>query len=216
MCDLNLGSIERIMKTFYVTAIAFASAFALAFVTPAAGAATMAYTYIFTGSGAGTLAGNPFTDSAFSFVGLADPSTRQACGQDCLSLDFSSATVTLEGVGSFALVSATRVFNNQGKLGLSRAGIDGLDLLSIFPVPADYDFSLALGPVTELASLLQWRGVPEQGVDDVRTSDGALVFENGETTGSFEAKVAGVPLPGAVWLFGSALSAGRLLRRRRL
>ena len=45
-----------------------------------------------------------------------------------------------------------------------------------------------------------------------QTSGGVLVFENGDTDGSFKAE--GVPLPASAWLLGSALLLGAARRRR--
>ena len=65
-----------------------------------------------------------------------------------------------------------------------------------------------------LAGLFQWQGDVITGCADVLTSGGVLVFNDGESDGSFSAE--GVPLPSAVWLLGSALVAGAVLRRRQV
>lgn len=201
------------MKNPHVTAIAFATALAFAITTSVASAAVMEYS--FSGVAAGSLAGSAFADTAFVIVGRADPINSAACGANCRFLDFASAEVRLDGMGNFALLSPTRVFNNQGNLGLSRGGADGLDLYSVFTVASDYDFAAAFGPVSQLASLQQWQASASAGIDAVVTSGGTLVFPSGETQGSFEAKVAGVPLPGSGGLLATALLAGAVSRRRR-
>lgn len=201
------------MKNPYTTAIACTWALALTLLTSAASAATLEYR--FTGVGSGSLAGSAFEPTSFVIVGHADPLAIASCLNDCRYLDFSSATVSIDGVGNFALLSPTRVFNNHGNLGLSRGGAEGLDLYSAFTVPVGYDFASAIGPLTRLVALLQWQKSAAQGADDVLTSGGTLVFNDGDTQGSFEARVAGVPLPAASWLFGSALLGGTLTRRRR-
>lgn len=163
--------------------------------------------YTFTGHGSGSLDAFGFENSAFAIVGEADPVNSAACGVDnCRYLDFASVAVHIEGVGDFAVLSTLRVFNTVGNLGLSRGGPIGTDLYNVFQVPQDYDFSVALGPVFGLASLLQWN------LENVETSGGVLVFENGDTDGSFKAE--GVPLPASAWLLGSALLLGAARRRR--
>lgn len=196
------------MKNLHLIAISFA----LALLTPAVHPASLQYT--FTGSGAGSLAGAVFEDSSFAIVGSADPANIASCLFGCRYLDFASASISIAGLGDFAFVSPLRVFNNLGNLGLSRGGNEGADLYSVFSVPADYDFASAIGPVLGLglAGLFQWQGNVSPGFADVLTSGGVLVFNDGESDGSFSAE--GVPLPSAVWLLGSALVAGAVLRRR--
>ena len=185
-------------------------AFTLALLLPAVHAASMQYT--FTGSGSGSLAGADFADSAFAIVGHADPANVTTCLAGCRSLEFAAASISIAGLGDFSFSSPLRVFNNLGNLGLSRGGIGGADLFSVFLVPADYDFASALGPVLGLVGLFQWQG---ELFGDVLTSGGVLVFNDrdADTEGSFRAQ--GVPLPGAVWLLASALLAGTVLGRRR-
>lgn len=195
------------MKNLHLIAIAFA----LTLLTPAVHAASMQYT--FTGSGAGSLAGAVFADSSFTIVGSADPANITTCLFGCRYLDFATASINIAGLGDFAFLSPLRVFNNLGNLGLSRGGNEGADLFSAFLVPVDYDFASAIGPVLGLAGLFQWQSDAGSGFDDVLTSGGVLVFNDSvDTDGSFQAQ--GVPLPGAVWLLGSALIAGAVLRRR--
>ena len=105
-------------------------------------------------------------------------------------------------------MSSLRVFNTVGNLGLSHGGPAGPDLYNVFQVPSDYDFSFPLGTITGLASLLQWD------IENVMTSGGVLVFENGDTDGSFKAE--GVPLPASAWLLGSALLLGAARRSSRV
>jgi len=204
----TLGNIETAMKKSTLGTIAVAAALLLILLVPAAGAATLQYS--FSGVGSGSLAGQLFDESAFIIVGRGDPTQIDSCLLGCRFLDFESASVSIEGLGSFAILSPTRVFNNRGNLGLSRAGADGLDLYSAFLVPELYDFASNLGPVNGLVAFLQWQG---NGIDDVLTSGGVLVFNEGDTEGSFRAQA--VPVPGAAWLLGSALGAGVLIRRRR-
>ena len=196
------------MKNLHLIAIASA----LVLVTQAAHAASMQYT--FSGNGSGSLAGTVFADSSFAIVGNADPANIASCLFGCRYLDFAAASISIAGLGDFACVSPLRVFNNLGNLGLSRGGSEGADLYSVFSVPADYDFASSIGPLLglELAGLFQWQGIASSGLADVLTSAGVLVFNDGDSDGSFSAQ--DVPLPSAVWLLGSALIAGAVLGRR--
>ena len=196
------------MNRYRFNTFAKACAFMLVLLTGAVGAATMQYS--FTGVGTGTLDATAFEQNPFTIIGRADPANIADCGLDCRYVDFASAEVSLAGLGSFTILSPTRVFNNRGNLGLSRGGADGADLIDAFLVPQLYDFASPLGPVNGLVAFLQWQG---DGADDVLTSGGVLVFNDGDTDGSFT--VQGVPLPGGVWMLGSALGACTLIRRRR-
>jgi len=201
----NLGHHESAMKNLHLTVLAFAGALALALAIPAAHAAN--FTYTLTGTGSGSLGDTAFADRAFAIVGVGDPATIADCAvADCRYVDFSSTLVRIQGLGDFAVSSALRVFNTLGNLGLSRGGAGGLDLYNAFTVPVDYDFAASIGPIPAFASLLQWSS------EEVLTSGGVLVFNNGDANGTFSAE--GVPLPSAVWLLGSALVVGGLRRRR--
>lgn len=195
------------MKNHSLSRFVVAGLLGLVLLAPAAGAATLRYT--FTGTGSGTLGADTFVDRAFAIVGEADPAGIADCDvANCRYVDFSSSFVRLQGLGDFSVSTTLRAFNTAGNVGLSRGGPAGSDLYNVFPVALNYDFSTAIGPVAALASLLQWH------LTDVVTSGGVLAFDDSLTNGTFNAE--GVPLPSAAWLFGSALVAGAVRRRRPL
>ncbi|WP_163130537.1 PEP-CTERM sorting domain-containing protein [Agarivorans sp. Alg241-V36] len=136
----------------------------------------------YTGTGSGTIGGQAFTDSFFTITEYSNTDDLQSCSATCQYIDAISTTITIDNVGVFDFVSGTRTFVTNGILGLSRAGQSGMDLYNVFNV-GSYDLLTALDTVVDSVSFLQWNRSPS-----VNTSGGKLVFNNGDTTGTFQAR----------------------------
>jgi hypothetical protein len=165
--------------------------------------------FIYTGTGSGSLGGETFSQVAFTLTQYSDTTALQSCGGSCKFIDATSATVSIDGVGSYSFITGTRTFDNRGLVGFSRAGIGGIDLYNVFNVGTSYDMVSAIGPVFGNASLIQWGHQP------VLTSAGTLNFDSTSTWGSFQA-VTAVPEPEtyAMMLAGLGLM-GAVARRRK-
>lgn len=170
-----------------------------------ASAATI--TYLQTGHGTGTLDGVAF-DSDFAITAIADTANVSSCGVGCLTNDNLSATIYIGTVGMFNFVTPTRYFSNGTTSGFSRAGVAGADLFNMGSFPL-WDMVSSVGPVMGTANLLQWTS------GDVQTTGGVLIFDEATTPSSFTATVVSeVPVPAAVWLFGSGLVGLAGVRRK--
>ncbi len=168
-------------------------------------------TCTFTGRGSGTLGGMPFANEAFTIKTVADTSQRH--GEDSVwSINSQSAEITIGALGTYDILSSTRVFcsNEISAVGFARLGPDLFDLFSV-PGMATWNMLSSVGPVsTTQATLLQWSRF-----DPVTTSGGVLIFNDQDGINStFTATV--VPEPSALISLLCALSAaaGTLKLRR--
>ncbi|MGD1916777.1 MAG: hypothetical protein ACFCBV_11405 [Phycisphaerales bacterium] len=182
--------------------------FILAAVTSfAASAAAAPVIYIHEGSGSGTLDGVAF-DSSFTIRALADTDNIVSFSGG-LAVQHDSATIDIDGVGSFDFLIDTRTFvNNRVELiGFSRSdggGTGGLDLFNgpFDPALGSYDLGAPFGPILGDGELLQWASTP------VDTTGGVLFFDSDFTDARFTA----IPAPGTASL---AIIAGLAAVRRR-
>lgn len=140
--------------------------------------------FVHEGQGSGTVDGVPFgvkSPVAFVITAAADLANRVDISTG-FSLQHSTASITIDGVGTLQFVTPTRTFvNNELDLvGFSRA--DGSDL---FNGPQDasfgtWDMTTSIGPIAGTGSLLQWDSV-------VETDAGVLEFDDGPSPAIFTA-----------------------------
>ncbi len=187
---------------------------ALAFVAFSGAAVAEPITFIFTGIDDGTLNGVPFTDTTFTITQIADTAAEQSCGGACRFIDASGAMVNLGGLGTFTLDTGTRTFITGDVIGLSRAGVNGGDLMngssSSF---VGYDLTTSLGPVAYTGGVTQW----SSSFGAVETSGGTLFLADANVDATFQAivGVAAVPEPEGLLLLGIGAFGFALVRRRR-
>jgi hypothetical protein len=184
---------------------------AFAFTLTAAAAADAAtITYFHTGFGSGTLDGVAFGALApveFTITATGDTDDVTSCGGACIFNDNLTASISIDGVGTFDFVTGTRYFFNSGIVGFSRAGAGGLDLFN-GPNVGAWDLASSIGPIVGTGLLLQWTS------SDVVTTGGVLVFNSGATAATFQAVVNGeIPEPATMLLVGGGLLAGAVRRR---
>lgn len=177
------------------------AAAAMLALTAAAQAVEIHYTH--TGSGSGSLNGVAFGAAApvaFTITAIGDTANIASCGGGCLYNDNLSASITIDGLGSFDFVTGTRYFYNSGVglVGFSRAGVGGFDLFN-GPHVVAWDMASSIGPIGGTGDLLQWGPSDEV----VNTSGGVLQFANGTSDSTFSAAV--VPEPSAAMLLVAGL-----------
>lgn len=164
-------------------------------------------TFIHTGSGSGVIGGTTF-NSTFTIVAQGDTANRQSFAGGW-SIDHDTASIMIDGIGTFDILSGTRHFvNNAGQLvGFSRETTDGLDLFNgpFSGAFAGWAMTTSIGPIAGTGSLLQWTA------GDIQTSGGTLDMNSGSSDSTFEAIV--IPAPAGAALAG--LGGLVALRRRR-
>jgi hypothetical protein len=147
-------------------------------------------TYIYTGTGSGTIGGSPFTDASFTFTATAD--TDDIVNVGVLEVDHITTNATING-STYAISTALRTYKSSAAVGLSRSSsVVGGDLYNTDSDPAfsAWDMTTSLGPITTTRYLIQWdSGAP------IETDGGTLIFDTGETTGTFEAILGADPVP---------------------
>jgi hypothetical protein len=181
------------------------------------GAASLAaadpITYTHTGVGSGTLDGVAFGVGApvpFTITAHGDTDNRQLIligpFQRGFFIDNDSASIAIEGVGSFAFTTPTRFFSNTsiGLVGFSRAGATGSDLFD-GPGLIGWDMTTSVGPIAGEGT--SWWG------PDVHTDGGVLFFRLSESSATFSAEVGSVPEPASLLLIGTGVTLA--LRRRK-
>jgi hypothetical protein len=165
------------------------------------------------GSGTGTIGGLPFTRNSFTITGLGDTDNR-VVNNPLVSLDLSSAEISLIGIGTFTFTTPTRFYTRTvsnfatGTVGFARAGLDGSDLFD-GPGAAQlqgWDMLTSIGPIAGGGYLFQWPNPA------VMTNAGQLVFDESSIAAVFSAQV--VPEPSAILLALLALPALATRRRR--
>jgi hypothetical protein len=169
------------------------------------GASAAILTFEHSADGSGTLNGKPFDLSKFVITATGDTKDIQFFGGG-MSIDHLSASIDIQGLGVFQILTPTRTFNSQaGQLvGFSRAGTLGNDLLNgpFNAAFATWDMTTPIGPFTGQGGLLQWGLDPQ-----INTSGGILIFNDAVTTVTFRAFI---PEPATALLI---VAVGLTLRR---
>ena len=167
--------------------------------------------FTFTGSGSGSLGGTNFPTSNFVITSIADTANREK-KSDVWSIDHTSSSISIAGLGDFSILTGTRTFVNCGskQVGFSRAGLGGYDLYSNLNNTAfgTWDMLTPIGPFSGSMNLKQWSSY----LPLIDTTGGILIFNNGSCIGTFQATV--VPEPATLSLLAAGLGAIWLKRRR--
>lgn len=176
-------------------------------------------TFIYTGQGQGSLGGTAFGTTGFTITATGDTDDRLQ-DAEVYTIVHLTASITIDGLGSFTFLSPTRSFVNRlgGAVGFSYgSGPDlysGHDLFNMFaPAFAGWDMLTGLELTVASGYLLQWDAFP------IETSGGVLQFMNGLSPATFKAVVGTgetpVPEPLILTLVGLGLAGVGMARRRR-
>jgi hypothetical protein len=172
-------------------------------------------TFIHTGSGSGTLGGAEFGAVAplpFTITATGDTDDRQTAPHGVFFIDHLTASISIDGLLDSALLIETRTYVNNtiGSVGFSRAGVGGFDLFNGPQIPLPWDMLTTIGPISGNGFLTQWTS------NDVLTTGGVLVFNQGDSSATFQAIVGEpVPEPTTLTLLTTGLLAGLSARRWR-
>jgi len=149
--------------------------------------------FVHEGEGSGTLDGVPFGDTSsatFVFTAEVNPADRRRTGSGW-SIDHTTASITIDGVGTFQFVTGTRsyVSNSHESVGFSRA-LDPGPGWDLFQGPSDpafqsWEMDTSIGPITGTGELLQWGPY----WNSVHTTGGVLVFDDGMCSATFTAEI---------------------------
>jgi len=158
----------------------------------------------------GTLDGEPFT-ATFVITATGDTDEREG-GGGVFRISHTSASIEIDGVGTFDFVTPTRTgVNNDGDfVAFSRDSGLGLIFGPIHPGFGTWDMLSSIGPLSsDDGIVLQWDDEP------VETSGGILVIDYQEEVSlTFTATV--IPVTPTVALIGpAALFLTKYARRRR-
>jgi hypothetical protein len=179
----------------------------------AAHAASISFTY--TGTASGTIGNQTFDAAAFTLFATGDTANLQSAGADVLFLNQDTASISIDGLGTFLITTATRTFINNSAhvLGFSGSGIYGADLYDgSSPSLGTWDLVSNLDLSSVDYAIMQWNS------GWVQTDAGTLFLADGRSAGSFKAVVGESSVPDSssslLFLTGAILGLA-LIRRRR-
>lgn len=167
--------------------------------------------YVFSGTGSGDVNGTSFTGRAFTFTFYGDTNNVLTVDPTLRinAVETESATLQISGFGLASITRDTYVF---ARLDIQTIGITrqnpSSDIFDVrAPALATYDLTDSLGPIL---TTVPFPLVGSQG--SFATSVGGVTFTAYMSDSTFSAQI--VPLPPAVWLFGSALGVMGWMRRQ--
>jgi hypothetical protein len=167
-------------------------------------ASAVLITFTHEGTGSGRIGASEFPETHFTITATGDTASRVVNEPQTYSIQHTTASIDIAGVGIFAFISPTRTFvNNRADVqgvGFGRADATGLDLFDgPLPVPL-WKMDVSVGPWTGPCVLTQWEEFP------VETSGGTLFFPQAFGMGTFTAII--VPEPDTLLFFlGFALTS---------
>jgi hypothetical protein len=138
------------------------------------------------GHASGRLAGVDFPDSAFVIEATADTADRQAMEGGTFVLVHDAASISIKGLGTFDFITPTQTFVNNEVAVVGISVENAFDLVDgpFDEVFATWDMLGSIGPISGDGIVLQWM------TEDVITSGGVLVLNDGTPVITFTAEVA--------------------------
>ena len=191
----------------------------LATLTSLASVATFAapITFTYTASGSGSIGGIGFTDANYVITGTGDTDNRITLIPDVFtqySITHSTATIAIDGVETAFITQPTRTVYDTSSIPIAYKGV------SLEAEYASFFLLFSLGgeefPQWDMLSSITMSGLGgiRWATAGVTTDMGLLFIDDMfNVPATFQAAV--VPIPPAVWLFGSGLIGLVAMARRR-
>lgn len=165
----------------------------------------------FSGNASGSLGGTDFTNSNFVITGFGDTLNVQPFPgfPNSIRILTGSVQIAIDGVGgrpiSYTPPPQLSFFSNNGGGGVGFFGLalppfTDLVIGPTNPVFSTWDMTTSIGPIVGTSDFLEgWT------TSTINNSGGRLIFDEASGVPTTFTATELVPLPGAVWLFGSGL-----------